>query len=75
MFVFKSKNFTSPLSYPDAITLSSAECAFPNATLQQSGFTYASTGSNVMVGVFCLGSQSATAPSLPPVTISQGPLP
>lgn len=75
IFVFKSNNFTSPLSYPEAMTLSSVVWAFPNATDQQSGLTSAYTGSSVMVGVFWRGSQTATAPSLPPVTISHGPTP
>lgn len=68
IFVFRSKNFTSPLSYPEAITLSYGVWAFPNATVQQSGFIYDYAGYNVIEGVFCRGSHNATLPSLPPVT-------
>lgn len=38
-------------------------------TVQQSGITSVSAGSKDITGVFCLGSQTRTDPSLPPVTI------
>ena len=67
--VFKSNIFTSPLSYPAATTLCYELCALPKATVQQSGVTSDSAGSNEITGVFCRGSHNLTDPSLPPLTI------
>lgn len=44
-------------------------------TVQQSGSMSLATGSKAITGDCCLGSHNLTEPSLPPLTISQGPYP
>jgi hypothetical protein len=73
-FVRKSKSFTSPLSYPATKHLSSWLNELPKATAQQSGFIVSlSDGSRLTTGAYCLGSQTLTQPSEPPVTSSGAP--
>jgi len=70
-FILKSHSLTSPLSNPAATHRSSALCALPNATDQQSRGVSPCTGSNAATGTsFCRWSQTRMHPSRLPVTIS-----
>mmetsp|Transcript_9467 Transcript_9467/g.16271 ORF Transcript_9467/g.16271 Transcript_9467/m.16271 type:complete len:230 (-) Transcript_9467:275-964(-) len=72
----RSNIFTSPLSYPARIHLSSSLNEFPNATDQQSRMWFISVGSKTVTGASGWRvSHTATRPSRPPVTISGAPYP